>query len=77
MVVVNIKVMMMPVKRVLRALIASSLSARHVAKARATFGPRKGAMTMAPMITATLFCNKPMAATMVERQVRKTKHLKA
>ncbi len=33
---------------------------------KATFGPSRGAITIAPMMTATLLSFKPMAATTVD-----------
>ena len=51
------------------AFLPSSKSARVVARERATLGPSKGTITMAPMKTAGLFFKSPIAATMAERMI--------
>ena len=49
-----------------------SLSPRVVENAQATFGPISGAITIAPIITATLSFKIPMEATRVDKTTRKT-----
>ncbi len=64
----------MPASAVLRAPRPSSTLPSAVANAKAMFGPRSGAMTMAPMMTAALSRHMPMAATRLESRImaRKT-----
>lgn len=59
----NERTVRIPVILAFRARLARSISPRVVARDNATFGPSRGAMTMAPIITGTLFCIMPMAAT--------------
>ena len=49
-----------------RACKPSRRSPRVAASESPTFGPRSGAMTIAPMIIATLFLARPIAATTAE-----------
>jgi len=62
----------MATKPVFSARRNSSVSPSALANAIAMFGPSRGAITMAPMMTATLSRHKPMAATSVERRTRTT-----
>jgi len=56
----------MPRRLAFIARLARSMSPMVVAKERATFGPRSGAMTMAPIMIATLPRRIPIAATTVD-----------
>ena len=66
------KATVMPSAPARRAVRASGASASVVASESATFGPSSGAMTMAPMTTATLSCRMPIAATIAERTTMAT-----
>ncbi|OPX65100.1 MAG: hypothetical protein A4E30_00402 [Methanomassiliicoccales archaeon PtaB.Bin215] len=56
-----------PEARVTPDLFRSLLSPRVVARDIAMLGPSRGAMTMAPITTATLSLSRPMAATRTDR----------
>ena len=56
-----------PAKVALIAFHIKGISPKAAPSARAILGPKSGAMTMAPITTATLSSNKPMATTTVER----------
>src|SRR5690606_33488169 len=59
--------MEIPMTMVLSELLAIARSPRVVARERETFGVSMGAITMAPIITATLLLRTPIAATIEER----------
>jgi hypothetical protein len=59
----------MPTAPLRNARLARRASASVVASASAMLGPSSGAMTIAPMTTATLFRARPMAATTVDRPI--------
>lgn len=61
----------MPVMMVLRAFLAIGKSPSAVAKDRETLGVSIGAITIAPIITATLLFRTPIAATIEERIIIK------
>jgi len=52
-------------------LLNKSLSPSVVENAHATFGPISGAITIAPIITATLSFRMPIEATKVDNTTRK------
>ncbi len=52
-----------------------SRSPSVLARASATLGPKRGAITMAPMITATLFFSIPIDATVEDTMTKNIKNL--
>ncbi len=64
-----IMAMKIPNEMVFRALFASCRSPRAVAKDRETLGVSMGAITIAPIITATLLLITPIAATIEESTI--------
>ena len=55
-----------PARPVRSARRTRGKSPNVVPSANAMFGPSNGAITIAPMMMATLLCCRPMAATMVD-----------
>ena len=65
----------MPTTRVTRDRRIRSTSPSAVPRPKARFGPSSGAMTIAPITTATLSSTSPMAATMVDRVISTMKFM--
>ena len=61
-----------PTIEVLSDFHIRSVSPSAAARASAMLGPSRGAMTMAPMTTATLSFSNPMATTMVDSTTKIT-----
>ena len=62
-----------PASAVRAARNRSGRSPSAAAKENASTGPRSGAITMAPITTATLFADSPTAATTVDSSVSSMK----
>ncbi len=63
-----------PVMFAFNDFLNKTLSPRVVASDRATFGPIKGAITIAPIITATLFLRIAVEATMDDKITKNIKN---
>ena len=70
----NIRAIKLPAILDLIEFFSRSRSPSVVARAKATLGPKRGAITMAPIITATLSFSIPIDATIDETIIRNTKN---
>ena len=65
----------MPTRRVFADSRINGISPKAVPSPNARFGPSSGAITIAPITTATLFSIRPMAATTVDSMTNTIKFM--